>query len=211
MENRERTDLSRSRPGQHPEPPPDLSRRQLPTITSNGPWFRLHKNNREPLHFGSTASNRFDAPAREYGILYLGSDPHCAFIETYGQSTCINIVTASALIGRCISRVEAMRPLTLVDLTGPGLAQLGADERLCAGEHIVARRWALAIWNHPSRPDGLYYRARHDPSRFCVALYDRAASVLNAIRQGSLLHPNQIALLADILDTYSFGLLEHEV
>lgn len=200
--------MTRRRPGPHPDPPPDLSQRQLPTTVSSGPWFRFHRIGREPFHFGSSGHNRFDAPTGEYGILYLGSDAHCAFIETYGQATGINIVTARELAGRCLSRVEALRPLTLVDLTGPGLAQLGADERLCAGDHSVAQRWALALWTHPSQPDGLYYRARHDPSRFCVALYERAGDALCVIRQGSLLEPGQVALLANILDTYAFGLLE---
>ena len=89
----------------------------------------------------------------------------------------------------------------MVDLTGPGLARLGADERLCAGGHAVAQRWALALWTHPSRPDGLYFRARHDPSRFCVAIYDRAADAVHAIPQNSLIEPSHIALLADVNST----------
>lgn len=200
--------MGRSRPESHPDPPADLSKRQLPIFHGNGPWFRLHKTNREPLHFGSAGDNRFDAPTGEYGILYLGSDPHCAFIETYGRSTGINVVTTKALAERCLSRVEAARPLVLVDLTGPGLARLGADERLCSGEHALAQKWALALWDHPARPDGLYYRARHDPSRFCVALFDRVGAALRVIRQGSLIQPRQTPLLADILDTYAFGLIE---
>ncbi len=208
MGNRERIDLRRSRPGLHPPPPVDLSERQLPTLLKSGPWFRLHKANREPLHFGSTGSNRFDAPGGEYRVLYLGGDAHCAFIETYGQSTGISVVTTKALAERSLTRVEAMRPLLLVDLTGRGLAQIGADERLCAGEHAVAQRWALGFWRHPLLPDGLYYRARHDPSRFCVAIFDRAADALRVTRRGSLLDSEQVPLLADILDTYTFGLLE---
>lgn len=95
-----------------------------------------------------------------------------------------------------------------IDLTGRGLAWIGADERLCVGEHEVAQRWALEFWRHPSRPDGLYYRARHDLSRFCVAIFDRAADALHVSRQGSLLDSEQVSLLADILDTYTFGLIE---
>jgi hypothetical protein len=109
---------------------------------------------------------------------------------------------------RCLTHIEAVRRLTLVDLTGPGLARLGADERLCAGDHAVAQRWALALWAHSSHPDGLYYRARHDPSRFCLALYDRAADAVRASRQGSLLEPANTALLANILEVYNFGLID---
>lgn len=87
---------------------------------------------------------------------------------------------------------------------------MGADERLCAGQHAVSQRWSLTFWSHPSNPDGLYYRARHDPSRFCVAVFDRSADALVVTRQGSLLEPAQISLLADILDSYAFGLIEEK-
>lgn len=169
----------------------------------------MHRCEHEPLYFGSSGNNRFDAPDGQFGILYVAADAHCAFIETFGQSTGICVVTATALTERCLSRIETNGELLLVDLTGSGLARLGADERLCAGDHSVAQRWALALWAHPSRPDGLLYRARHDPSRLAIALYDRSAKALRVASQGNLLDPRNTALLADILDTYSFGLLSH--
>ena len=176
-------------------------------MSSSGPWFRFHRTIRDPLHFGSVGINRFDAPGDQYRILYLGQDAHCAFIETYGQSLGINVVTVRSVAERSLTRIEAARPLVLVDLTANGLARLGADERLCSGEHAIAQQWALALWGHPSYPDGLLYRARHDPSRSCVAIFDRAGEALRAVRQGTLLEPDQVSLLADILDTYAFGLL----
>lgn len=160
----------------------------------------------DPLYFGCLANGRFNAPNGEYGALYAGSDPHCAFIETFGQSTGVYTVTLGALADRGLSRIEAERALHLVDLTGPGLARLGADERLCSGDHEVSQRWALALWAHPTQPEGLLYRARHDPSRHSVAIFDRAMPHLRSNWLGGWLDPANRDLLAQILDAYGFGI-----
>ena len=65
----------------------------------------------------------------------------------------------------------------------------------------------MALWAHPVRPDGLFYRARHDPSRQSAALFDRAAGLLTAAPLGSLAAPELADLLADVLATYEFGLV----
>lgn len=113
----------------------------------------------------------------------------------------------TSLTRRGWARVEPLRDLRLIDLSGPGLAQIGADERLCSGEHETAQQWSLALWQHPAVVDGLYYRARHDPSRMSVALFDRAAPAVAVVRDGVLLDGRHQALLADILETYQFALL----
>jgi hypothetical protein len=140
-------------------------------------------------------------------VLYLAADIACAFIETFGQATGENLVTVAALEERVVSRVIVRQPLSLVDLTGVGLAQLGADGRLCTGDHALAQRWASALWAHPQRPDGVLYRARHDPSRLCAALFDHLRDNLDAIRLGRAIdYPR----LDELLATYRFGLDEQE-
>jgi hypothetical protein len=57
------------------------------------------------------------------------------------------------------------------------------------------------------RPDGLYYRARHDPSLTACALFDHVADALAASHLGALSDPRNTDLLADILDTYRFSLV----
>jgi hypothetical protein len=145
-------------PGPHPEPPTDLPARSLPWFdlaTKLLPWYRPHSATRAPLFFGRAPDNRFNAPGGEFGVLCLAADPFGAFIETYGQTTGHNQITTTELTGRSLCRVSTSRPLALVDLTGAGLARIGADARLCTGDHALARRWSLAIWRHPASPDGL--------------------------------------------------------
>lgn len=100
------------------------------------------------------------------------------------------------------------RPLRLVDLTGSGLARIGADARLTSSDYGISQRWALALWAHPEQPDGILYPARRDPSRHSVAIFDRAADAVSAVRLGSLIEPPLDTVLADVMDTYGFILLE---
>jgi hypothetical protein len=194
------------RPGVHPDPPEDLAHRQLPLEGMRGPWCRIHRDHRGPLFFGRKIENRFDAPDGGYGVLYAGDDEHCAFIETVGWHTGENVVGEKDLEKRKLARVRPTRPLQLVDLTGRGLARVGADGRLLTGEHSVARRWSAAFRDHPSRPDGIYYRARHDPSRCSVALYEHVAEELEVEDAGGLMALQNRTMLSNILDEYGFGL-----
>lgn len=110
-------------------------------------------------------------------------------------------------VDRELSRINQSRPLRLVDLTGPGLSQIGADSRLAAGSYDLSQRWALAFYEHPDQPDGILYRSRHDPSRLCAAIFDRATDALTATSLGSLADAHNVALLADLLDAYEYSLI----
>lgn len=198
-------------PGPHPDPPEELSSLALPLKLTSRSWFRSHLADHDPIYFGRSGRHRFDAPGGEFGTLYAGADEHCAFLETFGHRTGeVDFVTLGALAARHLVRIKARRRLRLVDLTGPGLARLRADARLCTGSTAVSQKWALALFEHPERPDGLYYRSRHDPERYCVALFDRASDTVEAESVGSLADPANARILAGILETYGFGLIEDD-
>jgi hypothetical protein len=105
----------------------------------------------------------------------------------------------------CLSEIVPLRPLALVDLTGPGLHRLDADARLFAGNHAVGQLWGRAFWAHASQPDGLLFPARHDPSLTCVALFDRAQVAVQAGTAQSL-GAVPLAVLGALLDRYKFSL-----
>jgi hypothetical protein len=171
-------------------------------------WWRIHRVEHDAIYFGKTKLNRFDAPEGEFGVLYVGADTHCSFIETFGHATGVRFVTEKELRARELSAVTTSRPLRLVDMRSNGLARMGADSALTSGlDYGIAQRWAIAIHAHPRKPDGLICRARHDPKRLSAAIFDRAASVVSAKRVGTLMAPQHVPLLADILDTYRFGLV----
>jgi hypothetical protein len=198
---------SAKHPAPHPEPPQNLSSQTLPLIEIQQPWYRIHQSRHEPLYFGSSGY-RFDAPQQEYCVMYIAQNLEGAFIETFGANTGIRIISNDELILRSISCLQNTRPLNLIDLTGPGLIKIGADGRLCDGDRQLAQRWALAFWQHPMQIDGIYYRARHDPSQYCVAIFDRAAEGWHITQTLRCASQEFRGILANILDRYEFGWIE---
>ncbi len=89
-----------------------------------------------------------------------------------------------------------------------GLVRLGADARLTTGACEVSQSWSHAFWDHPSAPDGLLYRSRHDPSRMSAAIYDRAADAIAAVRLGDFGDPGMRNRLQRIISEYGFVLVE---
>lgn len=196
-------------PGPHPDPPGDLKSRALPltTLRAGTSWARIYPLGFSPEYFDATDRHRFNAPAGQFGTLYAGSDDACAFIETFGRDLDLRVVASSELAARGRSRVEIVRDLRVVDLTGPGLAQIRADGRLTTGDYTVAQRWSLALHEHPDQPDGVIWTSRFDPSRVCLAVYDRARLSIRTVPIGGLADPRFAADLAVILDRYSIGLV----
>ena len=170
-------------------------------------WTRIYPLAFSPEYFDATNRHRFNAPAGQFGTLYAGSDDSCAFIETFGRDLDLRVVAASDLSARGRSHIEIVRDLRVVDLTGPGLAQIRADGRLTTGDYTVAQRWSLALHEHPDRPDGVIWCSRFDPSRVCLAVYDRARLLIRTVPVGGLADPGFAADLAVILDRYSIGLV----
>jgi hypothetical protein len=196
------------RPGPHPAPPADLATRALPVVRVAGPWFRIHGIDYNPLYFGQSGDNRFDSPPPGmYGVLYVAHEVDGAFIETLGHATGTNVLADAELRERGLARIRTRGPLLLVDLTGPGLAHLGADNRLCTGDIFVAQRWSRALHGHPDEPDGILYRSRHDPELLCAAIYDRARDRIQAQRLGSLLGRKNLSRVQELLRKYRFSLV----
>lgn len=194
-----------SQPPAHPEPPDTLAECALAIREVEGPWYRIHRKAHGPIYFGSSLDNRFNAPAHQFRVLYIARHEHGAFIETFGQDTGVRVVAQTELALRNISLLDC-RTLRLIDLTGPGLARIGADNRLCDGDYQIARRWSLALWNHPTKIDGLLYRARHDPAQECAAIYDRVGDIFKTRHTWGCDSRRFESTLSHILDTYEFAL-----
>jgi RES domain len=139
----------------------------------------------------------------------VGRDEFCSFIETFGQSTGIRLVTGTELEKRHLSYLTTTVPLTLIDLVSSGgLDRVGADARLFSGSHAIAQRWSAALRDHPQKPAGLLYPARHDPPRSACAFFDLSESTFETETVGSLMETRHAGLLGKILDHYDFGLID---
>lgn len=188
-----------------PPPPTDLPSRDLPMVEGSGPWVRMHRLGRDPVHFGRSGLGRFDDPKGGYGVLYAAEDAFGAFVESFGREPGRNVVSREGLRLRPLAGLEAGRPLRLVDLTGPGLARIGATGAISTGRYREAQAWSRALRAHPDAPDGLRYRLKHDLSRVGVALFDRVgADTLLARPAGTLADASRAKLLATVLREYGF-------
>ena len=199
------------KPGEHPEPHADLAERSplLYTLEEGTVVYRLYRADRDALHFGRTGDNRFDAPDGSFGVLYAGEDEYCCFIETCGQVTGVPSVSGAYLDQRHLAEMKVMESMKLIDLSASaGLARIGADGRLMDGSHAIAQRWSAALRNHPTKPAGILYRARHDPAKLAFAIFQCPRNVFQTTSRGSLRDPHNVKLLGEILDHYKFGLID---
>lgn len=173
--------MTDSGPGDHPAIPDDFNERELPVAKFAADLWRIYRNKFDnPLFFRTEPRFRFDAPQGNYGVCYCGCDEYVSFVETLGHSPAMNLVTWSTLNARSLVRISVRGLLKLVDLTGEGLRNLGADSRLITGgDYEMSRQWSRAVHAHPEEMDGILYRSRTDPSRKSVALFERASERLD--------------------------------
>jgi RES domain len=201
-------------PGEHPLPHPGLNA-QKPLIFTLRPGdvlYRHHQSILDPIFFGMSGDYRFDDPdcptSAAFGVLYAGEDPHCCFIESCGLTTGVPAVSGAYLDAREIARLELTEELRFVDLASSGgLTHVGADARLVTGSYKVAQRWSAALRLHPSKPDGIRYLARHDPTRVAYAIFTRPRSTFNVTSLSSLTAPSNRALLNQLLTDYNVDLI----
>ena len=194
-----------------PHPPPDLDRRKLPVDSISKPdtLYRIHRSVHGPLWFGPGAGNpaayRFDAPGGEYGVCYFGVTPGASFAETFLRTPPVRLIAMEELAARSLAILRPRRSLRLVSLHGPGLARLGATAEVASGGYGLSREWSIALWRHPSAPDGILYRCRHDDESFAIALFDRAGDAVDHESSDPWLR--RPALLAALARRYGFGLI----
>lgn len=137
---------------------------------------------------GERPGGRFDDPRRPeaatiatFGVCYLGISREAAFAESFLRRPDVTSIDRATVGARHMASLVTMRPLRLAALLGPGLKAVGATAAVSHGPQPVARRWARALWEHPSRPDGIACHCRHDDGEVAIALFDRAADALEVI------------------------------
>jgi RES domain len=147
-------------------------------VAAGSKWWRIHRSDHKPVFFGPANPSipifRFDAPGGEYRILYLGQSLSAAFVETLLRNPTIPFLERSELEQRSVSGLTNRHPLKFVDLSAGGLSKIGIDNRITTGSYEISGAWALALWRHAEKPDGILYRSRHDPGHLCAAIFDRA-------------------------------------
>lgn len=143
----------------------------------------------EPLGYGKNAT-RFSDPRRRkpesrFGVLYLGESLKTCFVETILRDRRDGLVgeveiAESELTDRYYSQISVAEPLRLIDLQDDGLLRMGIPTDVARGRsQALARKWSLAIYEHPAAVDGILYPSRLN-NETNLAIYDRAISRLAA-------------------------------
>jgi len=163
---------------------------------------------RDPLGFGKGPSRFSDprrrSPDRRFGVVYLGSSIKVCFVEAVlrdqGDGRIGDLLLDEYdLAARSYALVEVTAALSLVDFRGDGPLRMGIPSDVARGSRqSLARRWSLAIYEHPARPDGIIYPSRLN-GETNLAIYDRAIPKLHSIRHGPLLQETGLAtILSDL-------------
>lgn len=195
-----------------PAPPADLAQRPLPLhpAPAGTTLFRIVLTDKEPLFFGpgpgDPPAGRFDAADGSFRTCYAGLTPEACFAETFLRRLPGRPIEAALIRMMALVRLKLLRPLALVALHGPGLAQIAATAAVVHGTYATSRPWAAALFAHPQHPDGLCWRSRFDDSLFCVALFDRCKDDLQAGEKVSLI--SQQALLLALIDRWRLALID---
>jgi hypothetical protein len=84
---------------------------------------------------------------------------------------------------KAYARLRVLRPLTLIKISGPGLARLGATAEVVHGgkPYDAPQAWSKALKAHPAGVDGIAYTARHDDEELCYARFDGRSDPVAAI------------------------------
>lgn len=143
-----------------------------------------------PLYFGRNA-NRYDAPDRSYGVLYLGHELPTALMESvFHQHKWSRVknrtISLAEVNDRLVRVIEVKADLNLADLTAPNVmaAHFGLNlgqlaSRSYRHTHRISKQVHDAL--DPSgvpKYDGIYYPSRNNFPAKCIALFDRAAHKL---------------------------------
>lgn len=148
----------------------------------------------EPLYYGRDGTNRYDAPARDYGVLYLGRDLPTALMESvfhkhqWDRDTKRSIALAEVQ-SRLVRVVGVLDDLKLADLTAASVmaAYFGLTlEQLASRSYTHTQRVSDQV--HAMRGsddvpifDGVLYPSRNNYPAASVALFERAKGKVKVI------------------------------
>lgn len=142
---------------------------------------RVHRTVYDARHFvrraAGKAGGRFDAPAGEYGALYLGSTIDVALAEALLREPQRMFIAAQEIEDRSRTEVSIVRPLTLVKLFDEGLKRLGLDSLVSAtADYGMTRAIGLRLYQTYPDVDGLAWRSRINNGLKCIVLFEERAS-----------------------------------
>lgn len=190
-------------------PPADIYAREpaLVRLKAGQVVHRFYTAAYDPIHFDRSTLGRFNAPDGGYGTFYVAEDAAGAFAETFLRQPGRSLIDTDFLARKAHVRLELLADLTLAQLSGPGLAILGATAQVCHSglPYDMPQAWSQALFDHPLAVDGIAYRARHDDDRICYAVFERDGTTA-AFREVERRTDLDADWFWELAETYNLGL-----
>ncbi|MGR4868188.1 RES family NAD+ phosphorylase [Variovorax sp. LARHSF232] len=139
-----------------------------------------------PLYYGRNGTNRYDAPKRDYSVLYLGRDLPTALMESVFHkhqwlADTKRSIALKEIQSRLVRAVGVLDDLCLADLTAEGVMAgfFGLNlEQLASRDYTHTQQVSAQV--HAMREDdeplfdGVLYPSRNNYPAASVALFERA-------------------------------------
>ncbi|MGV8400873.1 RES family NAD+ phosphorylase [Pseudomonas aeruginosa] len=148
----------------------------------------------KPLYYGRDGVNRYDAPAKDFGVLYLGPNLPTALMESvfhkhqWLTDTARSIALAEVR-SRLVRAVGVLEPLHLANLNAEGVmaGHFGLNlEQLASRDYTFTQQVSEQIHGRSGKHgqplfDGVLYPSRNNYPAASIALFERAASKVRVI------------------------------
>lgn len=193
-----------------PTPPLDLHRRKLviEEMPAGTQIHRFHTAAHPATFFDTTQGSRFNSPDGSYGVMYAALDRRGAFAETFLRNVGSTAISETLVESKACAEFTLANRVRAVRLRGYGLAPIGATASVCScpgPPYTLPQAWSAALYNHPDKPEAIFYGSRHDDEALCLAIFDRARDSLDF--QISVTNLLDKAWFYELMDAYGVGLL----
>lgn len=137
------------------------------------------------LFYGKDGANRYDDPAKSYGVLYLAHDLNTALMESvfhkHNWQKSRRTITQSELNQRMVRLIGVKADLKLANLMAPNFMASGLGmnlTQLTRRAYSATQSISAQVYSHKRTDghlfDGLIYPSRNNGPATCIALFDRA-------------------------------------
>ena len=151
-----------------------------------------------PMYYGRDGTNRYDAPKRDYGVLYLGRDLPTALMESVFHkhrwlTDAKRSIALKEIQSRLVRAVGVLDDLCLADLTAEGVMAgfFGLNlEQLASRDYTHTQQVSAQV--HAMREDdvplfdGVLYPSRNNYPAASIALFERAQKKVKVFADNDL-------------------------
>jgi len=162
--------------GRATPPPADLNTRNLHLAKfSFADWRRIHLAPYGACFYSPNPTNRFSSPGCP--VLYVGDKVVTTFWETFWDDLETvpedrRILPENKLKERRLCAVMSHREFLVFNSTNAkALRAVSANAAAFDADYAICQAWAVALLNHPQKPEGILYSSVRHNGGVCLGLF----------------------------------------